>query len=635
MKSTTWVIKTAFLVLAGAIIVALVFLIRFLSPDRTVSVLPPPPADVPYRDSSLPIEKRIEDLLARMTLDEKIGQMALVEKNSIKNLNDVTSYGIGAILSGAGAKPSNNTAEGWVQMVAQYTSASKATRLGIPVLYGADAIHGNGNLPGATLFPHLIGLGAANNPMLTEQVARATAKESSDIGIRWNYSPTLDLPKDIRWGRVYETFSDDPVRTGALGAAYVKGLQNAQAPNDLISVLATAKHFMGLGSMIWGSSNNKDYKIDQGVVPQNDQILHNEYLPPFKAAIDAGALTVMVGNGYWGEENISSSKYLLTDTLKNELGFRGFVVSDWYGVYAVPRNKYSAMVSSINAGMDMVMLPYEYKLFASDMRRAVESGDIAQMRVDDAVKRILFAKFSLGLFGKEETNEQAVKNIGSAEHRALARKAVSESLVLLKDQKNILPLSSDLRVIRVAGSAADNVGRQSGAWTVEWQGIDGNWLPGATSILSGIREVVSERTRVEYDLNGNFLSKDIAEVGIAFVSEKPYAEGWGDNASPQLDQVDLTAIANLKKTSKNIIVVLVTGRPLIITNELPKWDAAIAAWLPGSEGAGVSDVLFGVAEFSGTLPISWPRSIEQLPLGFDGKGANGTSPLFPRGCGLR
>jgi beta-glucosidase len=488
---------------------------------------------------------------------------------------------------------------------------------------------------GRTIFPHLIGLGAANDSLLTEQVAAATAEESAALGIRWSFSPTLDLPKDIRWGRVYETFSDDPARAGALGAAYVKGLQNIQTPNGFINILATAKHYMGLGSMVWGTSNNKDYKIDQGVVPQNDQVLRDQYLPPFRAAIDAGVLSVMVGNGYWGDENISASKYLLSDMLKKELGFRGFVVSDWFGVYAVPRSKYSAMVSSINAGMDMVMLPYEYKMFASDMRRAVESGDIAQARVDDAVRRILLAKFSLGLFDTEDVNDQAVKNIGSAEHRALARKAVQQSLVLLKDRNNLLPLSPDLRLIRVAGSAADNIGRQSGAWTVEWQGIDGNWLPGATSILSGIRETVGEQTRVEYDLNGKFANKDIAEVGIAFVSEKPYAEGWGDNANPQLDQFDLTAIANLKKTSKNIIVVLVTGRPLIITNELPRWDAAVVAWLPGSEGAGVSDVLFGAAGFTGTLPLPWPRSIEQLPFGFDGKGADGTSPLFPRGYGWR
>ena len=627
--------KIAFSALAAVFIVGLVFLIRSLSSGRAAPVLPPPPANAPYRDPSIETEKRIDDLLARMTLDEKIGQMALVEKNSIKNTADIAAYGIGAVLSGAGGKPDDNTPQGWKQMVADYSDAALGSRLSIPILYGADANHGNGNVPGATIFPHAIGLGAANDPALTEQVAAATAEESAALGIRWNFSPALDLPTDIRWGRVYEEFSDDPARAGTLGAAYINGLQDQSAPGGRIDVLATAKHYVGIGSMAWGTSNNKDFQIDQGVVPASEQALRNEYLGPFRVAVNAGDLSVMTGLGFWGGVNISADKYLLTDVLKNELGFKGFVVSDWYGVYAFSADNYGSLVASVNAGMDMVMLPYDYKSFVSYMRRAVASGDIKEARIDDAVRRILRAKFAMGLFDERNAEEPTLGTVGSAAHRELARYAVRQSLVLLKNTDNILPIQSTVGHIRVAGSAADNVGRQSGAWTVEWQGIDGNWLPGATSILSGIREAAGKQTKVEYDLNGNFSHNDLADIGIAVVGEKPYAEGWGDNANPRLSDSDLSAINNLRTSCKRVVVVLVSGRPLLITDQIGKWDAAIAAWLPGSEGAGVSDMLFGAAGFFGTLPLPWPRSAEQLPLGFDGKGADGTSPLFPRGYGLR
>ena len=625
-----WGVIIAFSALAAMLIIGLVFLIRSLSLERQLPVLPPPPDNVPYRNPALPTEQRIDDLLARMTLDEKIGQMALVEKNSIKNTADIAAYGLGAVLSGAGGKPDNNTPLGWKQMVAGYSAAAQGSRLGIPILYGADANHGNGNVPGATIFPHAIGLGAANDPALTEQVAAATAAESAAMGIRWNFSPALDLPVDIRWGRVYEEFSDDPQRASSLGAAYIKGLQDQSVPDGSIDVLATAKHFIGVGSMAWGTSMNKDFHLDQGVIPASEQALRNEYMIPFRAAVNAGTLSVMAGLGYWGGVNISADKYLLTDILKNELGFKGFVVSDWYGVYEFSANNYGSLVSSINAGMDMVMLPYDYKTFVTQVRQAVTSGDIKESRIDDAVRRILRAKFAMGLFDQNKAEEPMLSTVGSAAHRALARQAVQESLVLLKNNDNILPIKTNVGHIRVAGSAADNFGRQAGGWTVEWQGIDGNWVPGTTSILSGIRGAVGHATRVEYDINGNFSKSDLADIGIAVVGEKPYAEGWGDNAEPRLDATDLTAIANLKKSCKKVVVVLITGRPLIITNELPKWDAVVAAWLPGSEGEGVSDVLFGTAEFTGTLPLPWLRSVEQLPFGFDGKGADGTSPLFPR-----
>lgn len=561
--------------------------------------------------------------------------MALVEKDSLKNVDDVAVYGIGAVLSGAGGKPDDNTPNGWKTMVARFTDAALTTRLGIPLLYGADANHGNGNVPGATLFPHFIGLGAANDPALTERVARATAEESSTMGIRWHFSPTLDLPRDIRWGRTYEAFSDDSARAATLSAAYVRGLQDAGTQDVRTDVLATAKHYVGLGSMTWGTSANRDFSIDQGDVPDDDAALRAEYLPPYAAAIDAGAMSVMAGLGSWGGSDISANRHLLTDVLKGELGFKGFVVSDWYGVHEISWSGYRSVVAAINAGIDMVMLPYDYKPFVADMRDAVRSGDVPQSRVDDAVLRILRAKFALGLFDEKGAGTPDLGVVGTQPHRALAREAVRRSLVLLKNDGRILPMPSDVRRIRVAGSAADNVGRQTGGWTVEWQGIDGNWLAGATSILSGIRAAASEQTAVEYDEQGNFPNKGIADVGIAVVGERPYAEGAGDEARPRLDDADLSAIANLRKASKKVVVVLVAGRPLIITSELPKWNAAVAAWLPGSEGAGIADALFGTSLFTGTLPLPWPRTIGQLPMSPDGGGHDGTDPLFPRGFGLR
>ncbi len=600
--------------------------------------LPPPPADALYRLPGHTIDERVNDLMERMTLDEKIGQMALVEKYSIHDLNDVASYGLGAILSGMGGKPADDTPAGWLSMVKSFRDASLKSRLGIPILYGADANHGDGNVPGATIFPHEIGLGASGNPALVQRVAHATADEVAATGIYWSYSPTLDLPTDIRWGRAYEAFTDDPALASRLGAAYVRGTQDQimnSAPAG-VNVISTAKHFVGAGAMMWGSSSNPNFKIDQGRTLADESALGASYLPPFKAAIDAGALSVMVGLNSWGDDAwMSYQQPLITETLKGKLGFQGFVVSDWYGVYEHSPNQYDALVKAVNAGVDMIMLPFDYKTFLMNMRLAVEKGDIPQARVDDAVRRILNAKFAAGLFERPAKSDPPLSAIGSAEHRAIARDAVSKSLVLLKNTR-VLPLSPKTGRILVAGSAADNVGRQCGAWTIEWQGVDGNWMPGGTSILQGIKQSVSSSTIVEYDRDANFSGANghLADVGIAVVGEKPYAEGWGDNANPSLDQADLDAVARLSAVSKKVIVIIVSGRPLMITDQLPKWDALVEAWLPGSEGEGVADVLFGKKPFTGKLPLPWPASVSQLPISTDGKTADGTKVLFSRGFGL-
>jgi beta-glucosidase len=553
-----------------------------------------------YKNPKKTVDARVEDLLKRMTLKEKVGQMTLIEKKSISEEGDIPLYGIGGLLSGAGANPENNSPEGWFEMVSGFTEASKQSRLGIPILYGVDAVHGHTNVVGATIFPHAIGLGATGNADLVYKIARATAREIKATGVSWSFSPNLDLPQDIRWGRTYEAFGDDPVLAGTLGAAYVKGLEevkDSKNKNDgeKVFILSTLKHYIGLGGMRWGTATNPEYRIDQGVTEPSEELLRSVYLPPFREAVEAGAGSVMIGLNTWGDTKLAAQRYLVTDVLKGELGFDGIVVSDWYGVYEIPGSEYDASVIAINAGIDMVMVPFEYKSFTNNVISAVSRGDISMARIDDSVRRILRAKFRLGLFDESPMFDASV--VGSKEHRTLAREAVSESLVLLKNEAEVLPLRDGVKHIRVAGSAADNIGQQSGAWTIEWQGVDGNWFPG-TSILTGIKEVAGSDVRVEYSNDGTFENdSEYADVGIAVVGESPYAEGVGDRESPKLSAVDLAAIERLRWVSKKVVVILISGRPLIVGDALLNWDAVVAAWLPGSEGAGVADVLFGKKPF--------------------------------------
>ena len=555
-----------------------------------------------YRDSSKPIDDRIKDLLSRMTVEEKIGQMALVEKNKLISSRDIIDYNLGGLLSGGGSKPTINVPQQWRSLVDSYQALAAQTCLQIPLLYGVDANHGHANVPGATVFPHLIGLGATHDPILVQRIAQATAEEMLATGIQWNFSPDLDVARDYRWGRVYETFGSETANVALLGRAFIEGTQMTTAGSR--RALATAKHYIGSGEMLWGSSVNKKYKIDQGRSAITESELRAVHLPPFKAAIEGGVLSIMAGLNSWDGQKLTAQKYLLTDVLKNELGFQGFVVSDWYGVYEVNPNKYLATVKAINAGTDMVMLPFDYQDFTADMRRAVARGDSTKKRLDDAVSRILRAKFTAGLFDVEDSKPDFTV-IGSESHRALAREAVQKSLVLLKNDAALLPISKNTPRIVVAGSAADNIGQQSGAWTVEWQGVDGNWIAG-TSILAGIQQTVSNKTKVEYNVDGRFDStKDLANVGIAIVGEKPYAEGYGDSAHPALSQQDLDIIARVKAASKKIVVIIVSGRPLDIKPYASQWDGIVAAWLPGSEGEGVADGIFGSYPFSGTLPVRW------------------------------
>ncbi len=560
--------------------------------------------DSPYLNSSLPIKDRVNDLMGRMTDWEKIGQMVLIEKNSIHDLNDITRYNLGALLSGGGAGPKQDTPLAWLQMINNFQSAAKKTCLGIPLLYGIDAIHGNANVLGATVFPHFIGLGAARDADLVRRVAEATAEETAAVGIYWNYAPNLDVAKDIRWGKTYETFGSDTTIVARLGLAYLQGTQNSS--DGYLKVLANPKHFIGGGNMEYGTSRNKDFKIEEGNITIDEKTLRQVHLVPFQKAVDGGARAIMVGTGSWQGKLNSANHYLLTDVLKNELNFSGFIVSDWYGVYEVSPSKYDSLVTAINAGVDMVMTPFEYKDFMSNMQKALSNGDIKKERIDDAVKRILTVKFETGLFDRPQAQPEGLSVIGSDQHRELAREAVRKSQVLLKNKNSVLPLSISLDKIIVAGASADNLGRQAGGWTTEWQGIDGNYGILGTTILQAIKNTVSKNTEVEYNEKGDFSTRnDLADVGIVVVGEKPYAEGWGDSANPRLSPEDLSAIEKVKAQSKRLIVVIISGRPLDISSYSKDWDGIVASWLPGSEGEGVTDVLFGLYPFTGVLPVSW------------------------------
>jgi beta-glucosidase len=576
-------------------------IVASLAALRTEDPAPVDVADAPYRDASLSVEERVDDLLARMTTAEKIGQMAMVERKSIYDRGDIARYGIGALVSGGGSNPDPNTPESWLQMTNRYQTDALRSRLKIPVLYGADAVHGHSNVPGATVFPHFIGLGATHDADLVRRVARATTEELAATGVYWNFSPNLDVPQDMRWGRVYESFSSDTATVAELGRAYLEGIGDADD-----AAIGTAKHYMGAGGMRWGTSINKDYRIDQGATEEDEATLRRVHLPPFKAAVEAGATSVMVGLNSWNGVKLSANRYLLTDVLKEELGFDGFVLSDWYGVYEIPGGEYHAAVTAIDAGVDMIMLPFDYKSFAGYVTQALANGDLTQARIDDAARRILRAKFRAGLFDRWLPDASRLSRVGSEEHRALAREAVRKSMVLLKNAGRTLPLDEKASRIVVAGSAAHNLGRQCGGWTVEWQGIDGNWIPG-TTILDGIKAAAPEGADVEYDLDGNFTSsKPLADVGIAVVGEAPYAEGYGDSEHPALTPEDLATIAKVRAASRRIVVVIVSGRPLDIHAYAKNWDAIVAAWYPGTEGAGVADVLFGEYPFTGKLPVAWP-----------------------------
>jgi beta-glucosidase len=593
--------------------------------------LPTIQTDPPYKNPQLPVEERVNDLLPRMSLAEKIGQMTLVEKNSMTS-RDVTRRFIGGVLSGGGGYPSPNTPASWATMVNRFQQSALATRLGIPIIYGVDAVHGHGNVVGTVIFPHNIGLGAAGDEDLMRRIGRVTASEMVATGIHWNYAPVVAVPQDIRWGRTYEGYSEKTELVSRLSAAYLQGLQGDDLA-DPLSVLATLKHFVGDGGTTWGSSTTGNYQIDQGVTEVDEATLRAIHLPPYINGVKAGARSVMISYSSWGGLKMHAQKYLITDVLKGELGFQGFVVSDWGGIDQLSGDYYTSVVTGINAGIDLNMVPYDYNRFITTLTRAVENGAVSMGRIDDAVRRILRVKFQLGLFEHPLADQTQLPLVGSDEHRAVAREAVSKSLVLLKNEHQPLPLSKSTPLIYVAGVGADDIGMQSGGWTIEWQGKMGHTTPG-TTILRAISNTVASGAVVKYDRDGRFQGDTVADAGIVVVGEQPYAEGVGDRADLALSAADIALTARMRDRCRRLVVILVSGRPMIVTNQLGQWDAFVAAWLPGTEGQGVADVLFGDRPFTGTLPFTWPRSMDQLPFDYNNLGTGDQGPLFPCGFGL-
>jgi beta-glucosidase len=588
---------------------------------------PPEPAGaaavaVPYQDPSLPVPQRVDDLLARMTLDDKLGQMTQVEKDALVTRSDLATYRIGSVLSGGDSTVSPNNAQTWADTYDSLQRTALTAPLGIPMIYGIDAVHGHNAVRGATLFPHNIGLGATRDPALVQRVGRAVAEEVAGTGIDWSFAPCLCVARSDRWGRTYESFGETPEVPTAM-TTFITGMQGATLGADPASVLATAKHYIGDGGTTGG--------VDQGNTQISEAELRAIHLPPFQEAIRRGVGSVMLSYSSWNGVRSHAHKYLVTDVLKGELGFTGFVVSDWAAVDQLDGQSGftgAEIATAVNAGVDMVMVPHDYKKFLTLLRGEVSAGRVSMARVDDANRRILTKKFQLGLFERPLTDRSYTSTVGSAAHRTLARQAVRASQVLLKNDGGILPLPKTGRLF-VAGKSADDIGNQSGGWTLGWQGRSGPVTEG-TTVLQGIRSAVADPSRITYDRYGNGID-DSYTAAVAVVGETPYAEMRGDRPDGMgLDQEDLQTLTRLKASGVPVVVVLVSGRPLDIAAQLPDWRALLAAWLPGTEGGGVADVLFGDHAPTGKLPMTWMRSASQQPIN-DG---DGKTPLFPYGHGL-
>ncbi|SEG41729.1 beta-glucosidase [Nonomuraea solani] len=579
---------------------------------------------LPYLNAHKPVKERVADLLGRMTLDEKIGQMTQAERGALAKQSDIAAYRLGSLLSGGGSTPPRNTPAAWADMIDVFQLQTRQTRLQVPLIYGVDAVHGHNNVVGATIFPHNIGMGATRDPGLVERAGEITAKEVKATGIPWNFSPCLCVARDDRWGREYESFGEDPALVTRM-ATVIDGLQDH-------GVLATAKHYVGDGGTAYGSSTTGDYTIDQGVTKVSRQELEAVHLAPFAEAVKRGVATVMpsfssVDSGA-GPLKMHAHAELINGTLKGRLGFKGFVISDWQAIDQIPGDYPGDVRTSINAGLDMIMVPYAYPQFTSTLKAEVEAGRVPVARVDDAVARILTQKFRLGLFERPYADRSRIGDVGSAAHRAVARTAAAKSQVLLKNDGGLLPLRRDAKVY-VAGSNADDLGNQSGGWTITWQGSPGPITEG-TTILRGIR---SRAASVTYsrDASAGLAGHD---VGVVVVGETPYAEGQGDvgraGRTLDLSAADQAAVAKVCGAMKCVVLV-VSGRPMRL-GDLSGVEAVVASWLPGTEGDGVADPLFGARPYTGRLPFTWFRSVAQVPINV---GDASYDPLFPYGWGLR
>jgi len=565
-----------------------------------------------------PVELRIQEIMKDLTLEQKVGQMVQGEIKWVKP-SDVTKYHLGSILNGGGSFPNknkNSTMQDWLSLADDYYLASQDTSgggAGIPIVWGTDAVHGHNNVVGATLFPHNIGLGAANDSDLMKKIGEITAREVAVTGIDWVFAPTVAVAKDNRWGRTYEAYSSQSPIIKSYAGEIVAGLQGplAELSTNESKVIATAKHFIGDGGTLRG--------VDQGDTIMSLQELLDEHGQGYYEALDAEVQTVMATFNSWNGVKIHGHKFLLTDVLKNQMGFDGFVVSDWNGVGQVEGCTNNSCAQAINAGVDMVMVPEQWKGFLRNTLKQVKSGEISMARIDDAVERILRVKIRAGLFEKGLPSSREVAGnadlIGAPAHREVARDAVRKSLVLLKND-DVLPLRAGQHVL-VAGDGADNIGKQNGGWTITWQGTENknSEFPGATSIYDGLANAIkSIGGSTELSVSGNWNKKP--DVAVVVFGEEPYAEGQGDVhtlAYRNGRTEDLELMQKLQSQDIPVVSVFITGRPLWVNAEINSSDAFVVAWLPGTEGGGVADVLVADSDnnprydFTGRLSFDWPN----------------------------
>jgi len=595
------------------------------------------------------IKKQVRQLMSKMTLAQKIGQMTQAERLSCTP-EDVKNYHLGSVMSGAGSCPGNNDLESWLKTTDSFWKASmfcSDKHLAIPILYGVDAIHGHNNVKGATIFPHNIGLGAADDTDLVKRIAKATQKEVLATGIDWVFAPNLSVAQDNQWGRFYESFSQSPELVKRYASSIIEGLQGELHSKG---VLACVKHWVGDGATSHG--------IDQGDTDITWQELYDTHISPYITAIDSGALTIMASFNSWQGNKCHGHKYLLTDVLKRQLNFSGFIISDMNGIDYLNDDFYLSVAQGVNAGIDMFMLPDNWQQFIKHLVNHVELGTVPVSRINDAVSRILSVKVASGLFEfpcPSERDLASNDDFGSIKHRGIAREAVRKSAVLLKNNENILPIKKDTRIL-VMGKNADNIGHQCGGFTIDWQGVSGNdAFHGATSIWQSINNTAPNAILKCHKDIPTILAKD-HDVAVVVVGETPYAEGLGDirncdnliieagsqingqlNISKpygesltlsKLHPEDFQLIKELSDKDIPLIVILISGRTLIINEELNKSSAFIAAWLPGSEGQGISDLLFGDFNFQGKLSFPWPKS------SFIKDDKRVTKWLFPLGFGL-
>lgn len=569
-----------------------------------------------YTDSSLPVNERVENLLSLMTIEEKVGQMLQVDRFQISRIGEISENLVGSVLNGGSSNPVPNTLRGWLDMYNEVQEEAMKTRLAIPVLYGIDAVHGNGRTPGAVVFPHNIGLGAAGSEELAELAGRITAAETRATGIHWTFAPCIAVPQDIRWGRTYEGFSEDPVTVSRLGQAMIRGLQ-MNGLSGSSSIAACAKHYVADGGTKGGQ--------DQGNSVMNEQELRDVHLYPYKAAVEQGVAAIMASFSSWNGQKIHSSQYLLKEVLRDELGFEGLLVSDWGAVRQLPGELDDQLEKSINAGIDLLMLPDFPSNYLMAILGLVQEGRIEESRINEAVSRILKLKFELGLFENPFAGPEKLSVVGSDEHREAARRAVRESLVVLKNSDGVLPLDDRNTVIALAGPKADNTGVQCGGWTLIWQGTSGD-IKGGTSIFDAFSQRVKSDDRLIFSEDGNLTGE--ADVIVAVVGENPYAEGKGDSKRPGISEKETEMLESLYRYDVPVIVIVLSGRPLLMTEQIEKADAAVAAWLPGTEARGIADIIFGDYSPTGKLSFAWPADESFFTERKD------SNTLFPSGYGL-